>query len=217
MRIPAIFFLTLVISSAFAQRFAPLQPPNSYRNADNPLYWKNRPPYPGYWQQDVHYLIKARLNDMDDVINGDLTLYYHNNSPDTLHYVYFHLYQEAYVKGSYLENKSIAEGEDKKYYSTLPYGGTRVHAITSNGDTLRSEQDNTVLKVWLKAPLSPSERITLRMDFATHWSTAIDRRMKLFNAWGQKHYDGVHWYPRIAVYDRKFGWDTAAPRQRILW
>ncbi|HQV50691.1 MAG: M1 family metallopeptidase [Flavobacteriales bacterium] len=208
MRIPAIFFLTLVISSAFAQRFAPLQPPNSYRNADNPLYWKNRPPYPGYWQQDVHYLIKARLNDMDDVINGDLTLYYHNNSPDTLHYVYFHLYQEAYVKGSYLENKSIAEGEDKKYYSTLPYGGTRVHAITSNGDTLRSEQDNTVLKVWLKAPLSPSERITLRMDFATHWSTAIDRRMKLFNAWGQKHYDGVHWYPRIAVYDRKFGWDT---------
>ena len=82
MRIPAIFFLTLVISSAFAQRFAPLQPPNSYRNADNPLYWKNRPPYPGYWQQDVHYLIKARLNDMDDVINGDLTLYYHNNSPD---------------------------------------------------------------------------------------------------------------------------------------
>lgn len=22
------------------------------------------------------------------------------------------------------------------------------------------------------------------------------------------HYDGVHWYPRICVYDRKFGWDT---------
>ena len=36
----------------------------------------------------------------------------------------------------------------------------------------------------------------------------LPRRMKLFNAWGSKHYDGVHWYPRIAVYDRKFGWDT---------
>jgi hypothetical protein len=32
--------------------------------------------------------------------------------------------------------------------------------------------------------------------------------MKLFNSWGYKHYDGVHWYPRIAVYDERFGWDT---------
>ncbi|MBP6311359.1 MAG: M1 family metallopeptidase [Flavobacteriales bacterium] len=208
MRIPAILVLTLLISGAFAQRFAPLQPPNSYRNADNPLYWKNRPPYPGYWQQDVHYLIKGRLNDMDDVLNGDLTLYYQNNSPDTLHFVYFHLYQEAYVKGSYLENKQDDEGRKKGSFSSLPYGGTRVHDITSNGDTLRSEQDNTVLKVWLNAPLPPSERVTLRMDFDTHWSTAIQRRMKLYNAWGYKHFTGVHWYPRIAVYDRKFGWDT---------
>jgi hypothetical protein len=36
----------------------------------------------------------------------------------------------------------------------------------------------------------------------------VQRRMKLFNAWGSKHYDGVHWYPRIAVYDRRMGWDT---------
>jgi aminopeptidase N len=32
--------------------------------------------------------------------------------------------------------------------------------------------------------------------------------MKVFNASGYKHYDGVHWYPRISVYDHKFGWDT---------
>ena len=23
-----------------------------------------------------------------------------------------------------------------------------------------------------------------------------------------KHYNGVHWYPRICVYDSKFGWTT---------
>ena len=32
--------------------------------------------------------------------------------------------------------------------------------------------------------------------------------MKVFNAWGNKHYNGVHWYPRICVYDAKFGWTT---------
>ena len=30
--------------------------------------------------------------------------------------------------------------------------------------------------------------------------------MKIFNSWGYKHYNGVHWYPRICVYDSKFGW-----------
>ena len=32
--------------------------------------------------------------------------------------------------------------------------------------------------------------------------------MKTFDAFGNKHYDGVHWYPRISVYDAKFGWTT---------
>jgi hypothetical protein len=32
--------------------------------------------------------------------------------------------------------------------------------------------------------------------------------MKMYDAWGYKHYDGVLWYPRISVYDRKFGWTT---------
>ncbi|MBK8499420.1 MAG: hypothetical protein IPL52_11555 [Flavobacteriales bacterium] len=52
------------------------------------------------------------------------------------------------------------------------------------------------------------EKATFRIAFSTHWSMNVARRMKLFSAWGAKHYDGVHWYPRIAVYDRKFGWDT---------
>ncbi|MBK8499407.1 MAG: hypothetical protein IPL52_11480 [Flavobacteriales bacterium] len=69
---------------AAAQRFDDGHPPNTYRNADNPFYWKNRPPHEGYWQQDVHYLIKGRMDDGRDVLDGELTLYYHNNSPDTL-------------------------------------------------------------------------------------------------------------------------------------
>jgi aminopeptidase N len=32
--------------------------------------------------------------------------------------------------------------------------------------------------------------------------------MKMYQEYGNKHYDGVHWYPRISVYDRKLGWDT---------
>ena len=34
------------------------------------------------------------------------------------------------------------------------------------------------------------------------------RRMKTFAHDNVTHFDGVHWYPRICVYDRKFGWTT---------
>ena len=52
-----------------------------YRSTTNPLYWKNRKPFADYWQQDVHYTIKATLNDTTDIISGHEELTYWNNSP----------------------------------------------------------------------------------------------------------------------------------------
>ena len=193
--------------SAMAQPFDAKHPPNTYRNADNPHYWKNRTPHAGYWQQDVHYIIKARIDDVADLVEGDLTLYYHNNSPDTLEHVFFHLYQEAFTVGSYADQ---LQGDRKARGTNDPeaYAGTRIKSLSVEGREVRQEQDNTVLKVWLDEPMPPGTRRTIRITFTTHWAMDLQRRMKLFNAWGSKHYDGVHWYPRIAVYDRKFGWDT---------
>ncbi|MGE0569066.1 MAG: hypothetical protein AB7O73_14095, partial [Bacteroidia bacterium] len=52
-----------------------------YRSATNKLYWKNRKPYEGYWQQDVHYNIKAAIDDSTDILSGNEELTYWNNSP----------------------------------------------------------------------------------------------------------------------------------------
>src|SRR5437764_1484304 len=76
-----------------------------YRSASNPLYWKNRKPHAAYWQQDVHYNIKAQLNDPKNTIEGDEELTYFNNSPDDLTFVYFHLYNNANTKNSYLADQ----------------------------------------------------------------------------------------------------------------
>ena len=94
-------FLILFYSGLSAQ---PVDPATDYRSVENPYYWKNRLPFPGYWQQDIAYTINAEVNDQSNVISGDLTLTYHNNSPDTLSFVYFHLYQNAFQPGSYLDN-----------------------------------------------------------------------------------------------------------------
>jgi len=69
--------------------YDPLYPPTTYRNTDNPNYWKNKKPYEGYWQQDVHYEIKANIDELKDIIEGAMVLTYWNNSPDTLTHLFF--------------------------------------------------------------------------------------------------------------------------------
>ena len=206
---PTILAAFIAISAlASAQRYDPLRPPNTFRNADNPYYWKNRAPYGGYWQQDVHYTISARMDDERNVVHAEEKLVYHNNSPDTLHFVFFHLYQEAYTKDSYAYKRMKGDGWDLRRYDDLPYSGTTVHSWKSGDADLKTEQDNTIVKVWLDKPLAPGGTTVFDIGFSTHWSYAAQRRMKLIDAWGHKHFDGTHWYPRIAVYDRKMGWDT---------
>jgi aminopeptidase N len=167
-------------------------------------------PYSGYWQQDVAYHITASLDDKTDIVEGEETLTYKNNSPDDLNFVYFHLYNNAQTKGSYLEdlykNNNLAVKFGKYGSQGL---GTVVSKITLDGNELKTELDNTILKVFLPKTLRHGQSITFKISFKTYFDTgSIRNRMKTFNAFGYKHYDVVHWYPRISVYDRKQGWDT---------
>ena len=216
-----------------------------YADASNKQYWKNRKPFEGYWQQDVDYKIKAKLDDKTDVVDGEEELVYTNNSPDTLYFVYFHLYQNAFVKGSYLEQLNIANDFKQKFgkYESEGKGtlfskvevsvnnkiitqnylasGVDINTMDSAkmalfvqqyvGSEPMIQEDNSIVKIMLPAPLKPNESATFKIDFKTYFDDSGNqrRRMKLFkDAWGNKQYDGVHWYPRICVYDRKFGWET---------
>ncbi len=179
-----------------------------YRSKENSLYWKNRKPFDGYWQQDVHYNIKAEVDDMQDVITGREELIYWNNSPDTLAYVYFHLYQNAFQPESYLDKLTLANSTQIKYSKwERAKKGTEIEKIQTNGVDLNTQLDNTILKVYLIQPLLPNDSITFSIDFKTYYGEGgVRRRMQLSSSWGHKHYNGAQWYPKISVYDRKFGW-----------
>ena len=194
----------------FAQeKYNPVSTPNTYRQADNPNYWKNKAPL-GYWQQDVHYTIEANIDETKDIIDAKQTLEYWNNSPDDLAFVYFHLYQNAFIPNSYCSELH------HQNHSKIEYGryekkglGTVVKNLKVDGELVKTELDNTILKVFLNKPLKSGEKITFDLDFKTYFdSGSLRRRMKKFNAFGNTHYDGVLWYPRISVYDKKFGWTT---------
>ncbi len=203
-------------SDAFALQW---QVRNPYRSAGNPHYWKNKMPAPGYWQQDVHYRIRAALNDTAERIDGKMELVYYNNSPDTLRQVFFHLYQNAFQPESYLD-KLFASNKVKPQWG--PYEaqklGTRVNMIAcTHGSDLRQTFirltpwfDNTVMGMNLPFNLNPGDSMVFRLDFNTWFDRgSVRRRMKVYDVdSGYKHFNTVHWYPRISVYDRKFGWDV---------
>ena len=178
---------------------------------NSPQYWKNRKPYEGYWQQDVHYKIKASVDETTDIITGDEQLTYFNNSPDTLYYVYFHLYQNAFQPGSYLDN--LQDNND----AHIAYGkyekqklGTLIDEI-KNGDSvlLQTQLDNTIVKVFLDKPIAPGASKIFQIKFRTFFDGgSTRRRMKKYKTWGANHYNGCQWYPKICVYDRKAGWNT---------
>ena len=208
-----LFFLFILFTNfiVFSQnRYNPLYPPNTYQNADNPNYWKNKLPHPGYWQQDVHYRISANINEITNIINGKEILTYYNNSPDNLHFVYFHLYQNAFQPGSYYDELQKQNKVKPKYGKYESQGkGTEIISLKVNGEHTQTELDNTILKVYLNEPILSGESIQFEINFKTYFGSGnVRRRMKKFNSSGYKHFDGVHWYPRISVYDKKFGWTT---------
>lgn len=181
-----------------------------YQSASNDLYWKNRKPFEGYWQQDVSYYIDAKLNDQTEIITGYEKIAYANNSPDTLHRIYFRLIQNAFQPESYkakMEKSGKLKNSFGKYESQGL--GTTVENLKINGQNKKFIIDNTILYIDLQTPLLPNEILTIEMDFQTYFDAgSMRRRMKRFDHNNFKHFDGVHWYPRLAVYDRKFKWTT---------
>lgn len=207
MRKSLLSFLALFCSAIVLAQNTP------YRGTSNPYYWKNRKPYEGYWQQDVEYKIRATVDDKTDIVDAHEDLVYFNNSPDTLHFVYFHLYQNAFIKGGYLEQLNLANDFKQKFGKYEAAGkGTEIESIQVNGGSFAAvDFDFSIMKVTLSEPLLPNGQVTFSIKFKTYFDDGGNqrRRMKTFkDAWGNKQYDGVHWYPRICVYDRKFGWET---------
>ena len=66
-----------------------------------------------YFQQKVNYDIHVALNDLKHELNGYETVEYINNSPDTLYFIYFHLWPNAYSDNKTALAKEILNREGK--------------------------------------------------------------------------------------------------------
>lgn len=153
-----------------------------------------------YWQQAVDYQINVEVNDVKDRISGVEKLLYQNNSPDTLKEVYFHLYWNAFKKGSHaFEKQNALELTDSDF------GEITIESITINNETHFIDVFESIGQIKLKKPILPGSNCEIKIKFSSIIPSCINRAGK-DNVAGTD-YTFTQWYPKICRYD-KMGWHT---------
>ena len=189
--------------------------PNVYRSASGA-------PGPEYWQQRANYDIKASIDENTNVLSGEETITYFNNSPDTLDYLWVQLDQNVNKEGNEdfgSIGNSMQDGitTRKMEFLTRPLkfpAGYTIKSVTdSNGNPIRTLVNNTMMKLNLDEPLKPGASI----QFQLAWSYPItDRGLFRLSREGYEYYPEDdnkeflmgHWYPRMAVYNDTEGWQN---------
>ncbi len=160
-----------------------------------------------YWQQEVNYKIDVRLNDREHMLSAFESFEYINHSPDTLGFIYVHLWPNAYKNGKTALGRQLYADKETE----LTFGHDSIRGwidsldFKINGQPVKWEYDPKhidICKIHLVIPLKPGERMTVTTPFKVKIpSGAISRLGHI----GQS-YQITQWYPKPAVYDKN-GWN----------
>jgi len=164
-------------------------------------------PGPRYWQQRVDYRITARLDTAANVLSGQETISYHNNSPEALPYLWLYLDQNICAPGSITAtlNQPPLVFQDAVFdFGCRGFqGGITLEHVRSGGRDLGYQVYGTTMKLPLSAALPPGG--TLELDVA--WSFPIPEYGAGRMGRDGSLYEIAWWYPRLAVYDDVQGWN----------
>ena len=158
-----------------------------------------------YFQQDVDYKIEVTLDDENHILRGQETIDYKNNSKDTLRFILFHLWANAYKddKSTYTEHE-VENGDTKFYFSKEEQRGFidslefKVDNENVNISNFNNLED--IILVELNHPLLPNEHIEINTPFRLVIPEVFSRL-----GHDEQDYQISQWYPKPAVYDTK-GW-----------
>ncbi len=167
-------------------------------------------PQPDYWQQAVDYKMEIDMDVETNRFDGHQVLTYTNNSPDTLHRVFYHLFFNAFQPNSMMDKRSrtIEDPErrvmDRIYhYDESEIGYHNIDWITQNGTNVEFTVKGTIMEVHLSEPIAPGEEVEFEMEFEAQVPLQT-RRSGRDNQEGIR-YSMAQWYPKLAAYDEN-GW-----------
>ena len=159
-----------------------------------------------YFQQQANYNISVTLDDRNHELKGFESLVYINNSPDTLSFLYFHLWPNAYSDNKTQlaselikrdgKSKLFNDPELRGYIDSLNF---KAEGLNIKWDLIDGSPD--ICKLLLNKPLNPGDSVNITTPF--HVKIPGGGISRLGHT-GQS-YQISQWYPKPAVYDRN-GW-----------
>src|ERR1035437_7494628 len=159
-----------------------------------------------YFQQKVNYEIHVTLNDMKHELKGYESVEYINNSPDTLGFLYFHLWPNAYSNNSTELAKELLKRNGKSKLFNDPDLRGYIDSLNFEvGDQSIKwnllEGFHDICKLILNKPLKPGDTIFITTPFHLKIPKGVTSRLGHIG----ESYQISQWYPKPAVYDRS-GW-----------
>jgi hypothetical protein len=158
-----------------------------------------------YWQQQVNYNIAVSLNDKEHSLDAVEKITYTNNSPDTLKFIWFHIWPNAYKNDrTAFSEQLLVNGRIDFYFSDDSNRGY-INKLDFKVDDInaRTEQHPShidIIKLILPKPLAPNQSINIETPFHVKLPYNFSRGGHVLN-----DYQITQWYPKPAVYDSK-GW-----------
>ncbi|MEO5889668.1 MAG: M1 family metallopeptidase [Ferruginibacter sp.] len=158
-----------------------------------------------YWQQQVNYTIDVTLNDTDHSLDGFEKITYFNHSPDTLYFIWFHLWPNAYKNDqTAFSEQLLRNGRTDFYFSNKAHRGYinrldfKVDGVTA--PTTDHPQYIDIVQLRLPKPLPPGGQVAINTPFHVQLPENFSR-----GGHNGQAYQVTQWFPKPAVYDSK-GW-----------
>ena len=159
-----------------------------------------------YFQQEVNYKINVTLNDVKHSLKGFEEITYINNSPQTLDFIYFHLWPNAYKNNATALCKQLeSQGKTNLFFSKEEDRGW-IDSLNFkvNGQTVRMVYDSLnpdICKIYLKQKLRPLDSLIISTPFIVK---IPDAKFSRLGHTGEAYFI-TQWYPKPAVFDNE-GW-----------
>ena len=199
-------------TNKFRQLGQELPTPNVYRAASGA-------PGHQYWQQKADYVMNLELDDDKQIIYGEETITYTNNSPDALKYLWVQLDQNVRALDSdshKIRTSSLDEDASlRQIKRLLPDfdGGFKIDYVKdARGGNLPYTINKTMMRVDMPSVLPSGGKFTFKIK----WWYNINDRMKIGGRSGYEYFEAddnylytiAQFYPRMCVYDMVNGWQN---------
>ncbi len=201
-------------NSKFKQLHEELPTPNVYRTASGA-------PGHEYYQQKADYEINVELDEENNIIKGNETIIYTNNSPDILNYLWIQLDQNVRAKNSHGQltttnnmNNKMSFGSIKRMHDRMNFdGGFKLEKVTDlYGKELLYKINETMMRIDLQKPLKRGQSFSFKIKYSYN----LNDRMKIGGRSGYEYfkeeensiYTIAQFFPRMAVYNEVEGWQN---------